>query len=194
MTASIQTGRPRHRFTVGEYRRMGEAGIIDEEDRVELLDGEIVEMTPIGSRHASKVSRLNRLLVRALDDEAIVWPQNPIQLGDYSEPEPDISVVESREGEYLDRLPRAGETLLVVEVAETSLEDDREAKIRLYARHSISTAWLVNLRDESVEVFREPAEEGYGSRRTCRNDDLLAVSALPNLEVRVSDIFGNGGG
>lgn len=153
MTASIQTGRRPHRFTVEDYHRMGEAGIIDRDDRVELIDGEIVEMTPNGSRHASKVSRLNRLLVRRVGDDAIVWPQIPIQLGDYSEPEPDLALVEPREDDYLERLPRARETRLV------------------------------------VEVFQDPSGDAYRTTRTSRDGEQLAVSALPDLELRCSEIF-----
>ncbi|MFB6265339.1 MAG: Uma2 family endonuclease [Bradymonadaceae bacterium] len=185
-------GRPRRRFTVEEYHRMAQAGVLGEDDRVELLDGEIVEMTPIGSAHASKVTRLNRLFVQQLDGRGVVWNQNPVRLDNQNEPEPDLAILEPRDDDYADELPGPSDVLLVVEVAESSLEADRDVKVPLYAQAGIPAVWIVNLRDEVVEVYEEPTESsgGYGVERVAREGDRVTVEGLSGFEVSVGEIFG----
>ena len=141
--------RMRRRFTVYEYHRMGEAGILHEDDRVELIEGELVEMTAIGTRHFACVNRLNRLLVGALGDEAIVSVQNPVRLNEYNEPQPDLAVIRPRD--YRLSLPGPGDVLLLVEVSDTTLAYDRSVKLPLYARAGIGVVWIVYLPGWTIE-------------------------------------------
>ncbi|MFB6264695.1 MAG: Uma2 family endonuclease [Bradymonadaceae bacterium] len=186
--------RPRRRFTVEEYHRMAQAGVLGEDDRVELLDGEIVEMTPIGSAHASKVTRLTRMFVQQLDGRGVVWSQNPVRLDARNEPEPDLAILEPCEDDYADALPEPEDVLLIVEVAESSPEADREVKVPLYAQAGIPAVWIVNLDDEVVEVFEEPDEEAgaYGVERVASGEDRLGVEGLGGVEASVGEIFGAG--
>ena len=178
------------RFTVDEYYRMADAGILTEDDRVELIEGEIVELPPIGSRHAACVDRLNRLFVTQVGDRAIVRVQNPIRLSERSEPEPDLALVRARPGFYAEAHPGPGDLLLIVEVAETSFDYDRSVKSRLYARAGIPELWIVELQRDRVEVFSEPRADGYHTTRVYRRGNRLAVTALASLNVPVEAILG----
>ncbi len=170
------------RFTVEEYYRMAEAGILPSEENVELLDGQIYLMSPIGSEHASCVDRLNRFFVLSVGDDAIVRVQSPIRLSETSEPEPDLALLSPREDNYAARHPRPAEVLLVVEVAETSESFDRSTKLSLYARAGIREYWVVDLRDEQVHVYRNPEGEQYNTHETHGPEDELAVADLPSLD------------
>src|SRR5438105_616378 len=134
---------PHRRFTVDDYYRMGKAGILTEDDRVELLDGEIVEMSPIGSPHAGGVTRCMRVLTRLLGDWAVVAVQNPVRLGPLSEPQPDVAVLKPRPDLYADSHPTPKDVFLIVEVADTSATADRQVKLPLYARAGIPEVWLL---------------------------------------------------
>lgn len=180
----------RRRFTVEDYYRMAEAGILTEDDRVELLDGEVVEMTPIGSRHAACVDRLTRLLASAVGDRAIVRVQNPIRLGRHSEPQPDLALLRPRPDFYAQAHPGPEDVLLVVEVADTSVESDRGVKVPLYARAGISAAWLVDLAGERVVVHTAPAPEGYRTVHEARPGGRLRLDGLPGLDLAVADVLG----
>jgi len=180
----------RRLFTVEEYHRMAEVGILGEDDRVELIEGEIVEMTPIGSRHAAVVDRLNRLFSRRAGEHAIVRVQNPIRLGERSEPQPDVTLLRFREDFYSSGHPGPGDVLLVVEVAETSAEYDRRVKVPLYARFGIPEVWLVDLEGEAVEVYRDPSPEGYRRAEIFRRGSSLSPSSFPDLELSVEEIIG----
>lgn len=180
----------RRRFTVDEYYRMADAGILNEDDQVELIEGEIVEMAPIGSRHAGHVDRLNQLFSRRVADRAIVRVQNPIWLSDYTEPQPDISLLRPRSDFYTSAHPRPQDVLLVVEVADTSIDYDREVKAPLYARLGIGEFWLVDLVRESIEVYRRPSPEGYLEVRRTQRGEGLAPEAFPDLELSVDDVLG----
>ena len=177
-------------FTVGEYNRMAETGILSEDDRVELIEGEIVERSPVGSRHAACVKRLNTLLSRQVGQSFIVSVQNPVVAGDYSEPEPDLAVLRWREDYYARELPRAADVVLVIEVADTSVEADRGVKIPLYARAGIPVSILVDLPRESVEVYSEPADGKYQTTETFKRGDFFQPDALPLINLRVDDIIG----
>jgi Uma2 family endonuclease len=179
------------RFTVEEYHRMGEAGILHEDDRVELLDGRLYAMPPIGSSHASRVDRLTRLLVLHVGDEATVRVQNPIRIGPDSEPEPDLALVDPNDETYRERHPQPEEVLLLVEVADATEDFDRSTKLSLYARAGISEYWVVSLPDERVYVHREPTEDDYGLRLTRKSGDAVTVAALPELApILVDEILG----
>ena len=178
------------RFTVDEYHRMAEAGIFHEDDRVELLDGQIVEMTPIGPEHAGCVDDLAQWLTQHLRGSAIVRVQNPVQLGDHAEPQPDIAVVRPRPGGYRGGHPGPRDVLLVVEVADTSLRDDRERKLPLYAQAGIPEVWLVNLPEDGIDIHREPRAGTCTSLRTARRGETVSPLAFPSLVLRVDDILG----
>ena len=148
-------------FTVEEYHKMAKAGILGEDDRVELLEGEIVQISPIGSRHAACVMRLTELLSQRVVGRAHVRVQNPILLGEHSEPQPDVTLLRRREDFYASSHPRPEDVLLVIEVAETSAAVEREVKAPLYARYGIPEVWVVDLAGGQVEVFRRPSPQGY---------------------------------
>lgn len=179
----------RRRFTVDEYYRMAEADILHEDDRVELIEGEIVEMAPIGSRHASCVKRLNSLLSQRLRDQVLISVQDPIRLGEHSEPQPDITLLLPRSDFYSGAHPGAADVLLAVEVADTSVEYDREAKAPLYARSGIRETWLVDLDAGVVEVYRDPSPQGYRQTQRLKPGDHLAPEAFPQVLLPVADIL-----
>ncbi len=180
----------RYLFTVAEYQRMGEAGIFREDDRVELIEGEIVQMAPIGIRHSGCVAALNALLVPAAANRAVVFVQSPIDLDERTEPQPDLAVLKPRGDFYRAVRPNAGDVLLVVEVADSSLEYDRGVKAALYARAGIPEYWLVNLRDDVIEAYREPQQGAYRVVETLRRGDTIRVAALPDLTLAVTAILG----
>lgn len=185
---------PRRLWTVDEYHRMGEAGLLGNEDRVELVGGELVQMAPIGSEHAGCVGTLTRLLVMAVGERAIVFVQNPVRLDERSEPEPDFAVLKPRADEYRSALPTAEDVLLIVEVADSSLAYDRGLKLELYAGHGIPEVWVVNLAAQEVEVFRGPQEGDYTSRASFGLSSMLEIAALPGVSIAADRIFGLGAG
>ncbi|GIX47759.1 MAG: hypothetical protein KatS3mg131_1970 [Candidatus Tectimicrobiota bacterium] len=157
---------------------------------MELIEGEIVEMAPVGSRHAGQVNRLNRLLSRLVGERAIVSVQNPVRLGEHSEPQPDLALLKPREDFYAAAHPGPEDVLLVVEVAETSADYDREIKVPLYARFGIPEVWLVDLAAAQVEVYRQPAPQGYQAVQTLRRGDTLVPLLLPELSLAVEAVLG----
>ena len=180
------TTRPRRRFTVDEYHRMAEAGILHADERVELLDGDIVEMSPTGDRHVEALSRCEEAFAALLAARRVRFStQNPARLGEHNEPQPDFALV--RPGAL--GAPRRGELLLAVEVADSSVEDDRAVKVPLYARAGIPEAWLLNVRDGVLEVHREPGPDGYAWHRTYRPEQHVAAAAFPDLVLRVADLL-----
>lgn len=179
----------RHRLTVSDYHRMGEAGILNEDARVELIEGEIIDMAPIGSRHAGTVSQLSRLLERAVGDAAIVWSQNPFVLSDHSEPQPDVALLRPRSDFYKSSHPRRGDILLVIEVAESSLRYDRDVKIPLYARHGIPEVWLVDLEHSELSLYRKPGKGGYQDVVKLTSPSAVAPSLLPAATLDLSSLF-----
>lgn len=180
----------RRYFSVDEYHRMGAAGILSENDRVELMEGEILHMSPIGSRHAACVKRLNMEFSRRLGAGVIVSVQDPIRLDDFSEPQPDIAVLKPREDFYVDSLPTAADVLLVVEVADTTLAYDRDTKFPGYARAAIPESWLADLAGEIIEKHSEPADGMYRKIEKFRRGDPIASSNVPGLMVDVEKILG----
>lgn len=169
---------------------MAEVGILSEDDRVELIEGEIVKMSPIGSRHAACVDRLNRLLNRLTDLSAIVRVQSPILLNGNSEPEPDISLLRSRDDFYTGGHPMPDDVLLLIEVADTSVERDLETKLPLYARAGIPEAWLVNLTAETIEVNSRPDSGEYRETVRVKRGETVTSRTIPGLEVAADDILG----
>lgn len=192
MTASVDKHLRRRRFTVDEYHRMGETGILDEDDRVELLEGAIVEMTPIGSRHVGLVMRIQRLLHERVADDARVSVQNPLRLGRHSEPEPDLVVLRERDDDYFDALPAAEDALLVIEVSETSIDRDREVKVPLYARHDIPEVWIVDLERNCIERYVGPTDEGYADGVEVAGDRTLRIPGPSDVTITPDEIFDGG--
>jgi len=180
----------RRLFTVDDYHRMAEVGLLREDERTELLDGEVVFKMPIGSRHAGCVKWLNRHLGARLQDRAIIGAQDPVRLDRFTEPEPDISVLRPRADMYRDAHPEPHDVHLIIEVADSSLYVDRLIKAPLYAAAGIPELWLVDLTDDSVEVCRDPGPDGYRSVRHHGRGDAFAALAFPDVEVAVSDILG----
>jgi Uma2 family endonuclease len=180
----------RHAFTVDEYHRMGETGILGEGARVELIEGEIIEMSPIGSPHAARVKRLNRLLVRRLGTKAIVQVQDPVVLNRFSEPQPDLAVLKPRGDFYAAKHPEPRDVLLVVEVADTSRAFDRTVKAPLYARTGVRELWVVDVIDEVVEVHRKAQRGAYREIERFRRGQKVVMGAFPNDSFRVTDILG----
>jgi Uma2 family endonuclease len=179
----------RHRFTVEDYHRMGRAGIFSEDDRVELIEGEVVDIAPMGSEHAACVDRLSDVLGRLLRSQVIVRMQNPIRLSAYSEPQPEVALVRRRPDYYRTGHPGPEDILLVVEVADTSVEQDRR-KIVLYGRAGIPEAWLVDLTRATVEVYKCPAPRGYDDVLVLRRGQPLTLQAFPDLRLGTDDILG----
>lgn len=180
----------RRLFTVEEYYEMAHSGILSEEDRVELLAGEIVEMSPIGSRHAACVDRLNQILIQQITGLATVRVQNPIRLSPYSEPEPDLALLRPREDFYAQAHPEPEDVFLVIEVAETSVETDREVKLPLYAEAGIPELWIFDLNAGSVEVYRNPVEMAYSVIERYTPKQQLSPQAFPEVKVDLEDILG----
>jgi Uma2 family endonuclease len=179
----------RRRFTVDEYHRMAEAGILTEDDRVELIDGEVVQMSPIGARHAAAVKRCNRALSRAVGDRALVSVQDPVDLDPYNEPQPDVALLRPRADDYAGGLPGPADLLLVVEAADTSLAHDRQGKLRWYAATGVREVWLLDLPGDALEAHREPRPTGYALIRRYQRGERLAPEALPDLAVPVEDLL-----
>jgi Uma2 family endonuclease len=189
MSVAMEDWPRRHRITVEEYHRMAEVGVLAPDARVELIDGEIIDMPPIGSRHAGTVSQLDELLHRAIAGLATIRCQAPTQLGDLSEPQPDITIQVRREDFYEQRHPIASDTLLAIEVSDTTLRYDLQTKMSLYARHGIPELWVVDVEGKRLHVFRNPAGATYGEVIASDEPGVMPISALPGTTVDLSSLF-----
>jgi Uma2 family endonuclease len=180
-------GPSRHPITVGEYFRMGEAGVLDADARCELIEGEIIDMPPIGPPHASKTNRLAALLADAVRGKAIVSAQNPVVLGDLSAPQPDLALLRYRDDYYAQAHPGPADILLLVEVADTSLAHDRDTKLPLYARFQVPEVWIIDIPGRHLDVHREP--DGVRYTHQFRASDLSRIE-LAALQGLVLDLRG----
>ncbi|MBD1806481.1 MAG: Uma2 family endonuclease [Symplocastrum torsivum CPER-KK1] len=180
----------RRRFTIKQYHQMAEAGILTEDDRVELIRGEIVEMTPIGRRHAACVDRLNEMFILRLAQATIVRVQNPVELDDNSEPQPDLVLLRRRADFYEAGHPQAEDILLLVEVADTTVEADRDVKILLYANSGIAEVWLVDINAQCLEVYRQPSENGYQIIHKYYRGQTVTIQAFPEVSFTVDEVMG----
>ena len=180
MATIPRTAPCRHRLTVSDFHRMGEAGIFAAGDRVELIDGEVIDMSPIGAIHAAIVDCLVRHLGRNVGDPVIVRCQNPIRLDDSSEPEPDIALLRPRSDGYMSAHPGPGDVLVVIEVADTSLAYDLGVKVPLYARHGIPEVWVIDAATRQTRIFRDPSAEGYRLESTVDPEGTIAIAAVIN--------------
>jgi len=187
VTANIR----RKMFTTDEYHRMREAGILGEDEHLELIRGEIIFMAAaIGSYHAACVDKLNRIFARNLPESIIIRVQNPVRIREHSEPEPDIALLKPRQDFYAEAHPGPEDVLLIVEVSDSSLEYDRETKLPLYAKAGIGEAWIVNLKDGCVEVYTKPSEQGYDVLRKFRKGMTVVSDSFPDVHVSVDEIIG----
>jgi Uma2 family endonuclease len=175
-------------FTVDEYYKMAEVGILEPGDRVELIHGEILKMSPIKSFHSSIVDALNEILVLLLHGKAIVKSQNPLHIDDYSEPEPDLTIAHFYTHKYRHQHPRPEDVHFLIEVADTTLQKDRKIKLPLYAEAGIAEVWIVNLKNHAVEVYTNPIAGSYQELNTLKIGDVLRFVSL-GLELEVGRIF-----
>jgi Uma2 family endonuclease len=191
ISTAAQSYPMRRLWNVVDFHRMGETGFLHPESRLELIEGELFEMAPIGSFHAGTVSILTRLLMQAVANSAIVNIQSPVVLSDCSEPKPDILLLRPRADYYLHKNPHAQDVLLLVEVSDSTVQFDRKTKVPLYARHGIPEVWLVvGPKRRHIEVYRdlEPERGGYQTRLQLR-EGVLAPVLLPQAEIRLDEVF-----
>ena len=177
-----------YRFSIEEYHKLGEVGILDEDDRIELLDGELIIMAPLGKHHAKAVRRLGRKLNAIFADVAFVDCQNAVILGNFSEPQPDFLLLRP-EIDNTDELPRPADILLLVEVADSSLRFDATTKLRAYARASLPEYWIVNLAERAVDVYRQPVGDTYTEHFRRERHETLAPAAFPDRSITVAEIL-----
>lgn len=180
----------RRHFSVEDYYRMAAAGLFGPDDRVELVEGEVIEMSPIGSRHAACVGRLTELLRSLPREVAILWVQNPVRLDDYSEPVPDVTLLRRRDDFYARANPGPADVLLLIEVSDSTLEYDRQIKVPLYARAGIPEVWVVNLPGEVVEVYARPGGGVYRDARLVGRGQGLTSAAVPSLALDAEALLG----
>ena len=180
---------PRFRLSVRQYHRMIEAGILGEDDRIELIEGELTVMPPINPRHAGKTTRLTRIFSECVGDSALISVQNPLVLGDRSEPEPDLMLLRPRKDYYETANPGPEDVLLVVEIADTSLEYDRNVKIPLYAANGIPEVWLLNLQNERLEIHLDPGPSGYRKLLLPDPEHMVAPVSLPQAAFQVGMLW-----
>ncbi len=178
----------KHRFSVREYHRMAGTGVLREDARVELLNGEIVDMSPIGPFHGGVVSRLMRIFNALSQQRWLVWPQNPLHLDDYPQPQPDVMLLKPAAHEYTRNHPRPEDVFLLVEVADSTLEADRAEKLPAYGRAGVCEVWIVNLNEDCLEIYRDPHFTGYASKTLVRMG-AAAPQAFPDAEVVVTDLL-----
>lgn len=186
MSAELQ----KRYFNVDEYYLMVEAGVLKPDDRVELIEGEVIKMSPIGSPHAACVSRLNRLLQTLPELDAIVAVQNPVRLNQLSEPVPDLALLQPRKDFYAERHPVPADVLLIIEVGDTTALADRAVKLPLYARSGIREVWLVNLPQQLIEVFSEPADGGYQTTDRYQSGETVVANTIAGVSLAVNEILG----
>ncbi|MDC0834639.1 Uma2 family endonuclease [Geitlerinema sp. CS-897] len=176
-------------LTVEDYHRMAEAGILHPDERVELLDGEILQMSPIGRRHAAYVLRIANQLKDELGSRTFIDVQNPVVLNDYSEPQPDIVLLPPREDFYIETGVLASDVYLVVEVAESTLEFDRTEKLPRYALAEIPEVWIVDTNANRIEMYRNPIEGKYQSSQILNRGDRLSILAFSNREIELNTLL-----
>ena len=178
-----------HRFDVDDYQRMAAAGILSAKDRVELIEGEIVDMAPIGSAHGGTVVGLNELVARIVADGiALASVQGPLRLDRHNEPQPDLMLLRPRRDRYRNSHPTAADVLLLVEVADSSLAYDRGPKLALYARHGVPEVWVVDIVGQTVEIFHQPGPHGYAERRQVGAGEVTPA-LVPALRIEIAALW-----
>ncbi|MGK7881875.1 MAG: Uma2 family endonuclease [Crocosphaera sp.] len=176
------------KFNVNEYQKMAETGILTPEDRVELIRGEIIAMSPIGRKHAAAVNRLTNLFPPLLGNKAIISVQNSIRLDNYSEPQPDIVLLKPRSDFYESKIPEAEDIYLLIEISDSTIKYDQEIKLPLYAESNINELWIINLNNKNLEVYRQPQDKTYLEQQ--KNVKSISPLAFPDITLTINDIFG----
>lgn len=190
MNAAYDIDGPRpHRYTVSDYYAMADHGILAHDARVELIDGEIIDMPPIGISHSTLVSFLTTRIARATGDDVVVSPQNPVRLSDFSEPLPDLAVIRPGDGGYPSAHPRADEVMLMIEVAHSSLRFDHDVKMPLYARHGVAVVWLIDVEARTLAVYAEPDGERYATVSVVPALDAVPLGVLDDVLVDLTGLF-----
>ena len=180
----------RYKFDVHQYHAMAKAGVLKEDDRVELIDGEIVAMSSIGPAHVGAVNSSNMFWAIRLGGRAIVQIQNPIRLDERNQPQPDIAILKLKDDFYRSGLAGPDDVLLLIEVSDTSLRYDRRIKLALYARFGIPEVWIANIRARAIEAYTDPVNGEYTSLQTFRRGQTATPTAFPDVVLPVSDIIG----
>jgi Uma2 family endonuclease len=180
----------KYQLTVTHFHKMIELGIFNEDERLELLEGELIAMAPIGPFHAGKTKRFIRLLSQAIGNRAILDVQGPIVLGNHSEPQPDIVLLRPRDDFYEVAHPQSEDVLLLIEIADSSLNYDRNIKIPLYARYGIPEVWLIDLPKQHIEIYLKPSDDGYQHLWRPNNSEHISLSLLPQVIIKVAEIWG----
>ncbi len=188
MSAALQDPQ-RHLVTADEFQRMGEAGVFEPDARLELIEGEIIEMPPIGPPHSGRVNTLTRLFIQRAGDRAVVSVQHPAVVSDRSVPQPDLALLAARSDDYATAHPRPADVLLLVEVSDTTLRFDLHRKVPLYARCGIPEVWVVDVNDSVIRVFRDPAGGGYRTSFVAGPGDRVACGLMPEVFVESGEIF-----
>jgi Uma2 family endonuclease len=179
----------RHRITVQEYHRMAEVGLLAPDARVELIEGEIIDMAPIGDSHRGTVILLDELLHEAVGKRATVLCQSSIRLGKYSEPEPDLAILRRRTDSYRGKTPICEDTMLVLEVSDTTWRYDRHTKVPFYARQGIPEVWIIDLPRSTLHFFRGPGGESYAAESSTQAPGRVALPGIPGASVDLSALF-----
>ncbi len=178
----------RTRITTDRYQKMVATGVLTEYDRIELIEGEMLDMAPIGTKHSAITSRLNELFVLAVSRSAIVVGGGPVNLGEFSEPQPDLMLLKRRTDFYGGKIPEVADVLLLIEVSDSSLSFDQSVKLNLYARYGVPEYWIVDVEGQRIVTYREPASQGYGRRVEFTVTDAVP-QAFPNFSIQVGEIF-----
>ena len=180
----------KHYFNVKEYHRMAEVGLLSSDSCVELIEGEVIEMSAVCSTHAGTVNRSSAFLSRKLGDTVIISVQNPIRLNAFSEPQPDLALLKPRKDFYSTSHPSPEDVLVIVEVSDTSVEYDRDLKLPLYARAGITEAWLMILGKELIDVHSQPGNGKYQKVQRLKRGRTLTSPTIPSLTCKVEDFLG----
>jgi Uma2 family endonuclease len=186
---AIEPAIVRRKITVEEYEVMYEAGVFKPDERLELINGEILKVAPMNAPHISYVIRLSRIFTERLTKRAIVSTQLPIVINEESEPEPDLSILRWRSDDYFSAKPSAQDVYAIIEVASTSLVYDRRVKLPLYARAGVPEVWIVKVQERELEVYRTPKGEAYSESRALKPSDKIALLAFPDVEILLSEVF-----
>lgn len=186
----METEVAKKRFTVDEYCRMGEAGIFHPEARLELIEGEIIEMSPVGDPHIGCVNRANALFSSRLAGKVIVSVQNPVRLSRYTEPQPDIVLARPRTDYYAGRRIFPADIFLVIEVSDTTVRYDRNRKMPLYAKSGVPELWIENLQENVILVYRNPGPETFETSSVFRRGESISPAAFPEIVFKVDELLG----
>ncbi len=189
MPVSTESFYKKHLTNLDEWKRLGEANIFPPGSRLELINGEIIEMAPIGSHHASHLKRLINVFSPLSQSSAIIAAQDPVQLGDLSEPEPDFMLLKPSSDFYYKNHPITSDVYLLIEIADKSLKFDQTQKLRLYALHNIPEYWLLNVNSACVEVYLQPIDGAYAEKTTLRSGDKITLSQLKDISINIADIL-----